>query len=185
MILTKNDILDHIASGHIKIQPLTMSSVGTNSIDLHLGGSLAIYNTPDGVLDCKQPNDITRITIPEEGYILQPGKLYLASTLEYTETLLHVPQVTGKSSIGRLGINIHATAGFGDVGFCGYWTLEIFVVEPVKIYAGIPIGQIWYSEPKSVPEIKYMELGSSSYTDAHNPLPQPSRLYRKFQQTNS
>lgn len=182
MILTKDDIFDAIANKDIVVTPLNMSSVGTNSIDVHLGGNLAVYTSE---LDASKPNDITRFEIPDEGFVLQPGVLYLAVTQEYTETLKHVPCLTGKSSIGRLGINIHATAGFGDVGFCGYWTLELFVVQPVRIFKGMPIGQIWYTEPKSLPATKYMERDSSSYIDAHNPLPQPSRLYKKFTEVRS
>ena len=65
-------------------------------------------------------------------------------TEEYTETLAHVPFLEGKSSTGRLGIDIHATAGKGDVGFCNTWTLEISVAQPVRIYYGMPIGQLIY-----------------------------------------
>ena len=66
------------------------------------------------------------------------------STLEYTETRRFVPFLEGKSSVGRLGIDIHATAGKGDVGFCNHWTLEISVSQPVRVYAGMPIGQLIY-----------------------------------------
>ena len=76
--------------------------------------------------------------------MLLPGHLYLGVTDEYTETHAHVPFLEGKSSTGRLGIDIHATAGKGDVGFCNAWTLEISCVQPVKIYAGMPIGQLIY-----------------------------------------
>ncbi|MBX6379500.1 MAG: dCTP deaminase, partial [Thermoflavifilum aggregans] len=74
----------------------------------------------------------------------QPGILYLGVTQEYTETHAFVPFLEGKSSTGRLGIHIHATAGKGDVGFCNTWTLEISVVQPVRVYAGMPIGQLIY-----------------------------------------
>jgi dCTP deaminase len=105
--------------------------------------------------------------------------------LEYTETYCAVPVLEGKSSIGRLGISVHQTAGFGDVGFCGHWTLEISVLMPIRVYAGMPIGQISYHVPKSMPEVGYMQRKASSYTDAHDPKPQPSRLYRKLNANNS
>lgn len=96
------------------------------------------------VLDAKSHNKIEEFTIPDEGFVLQPGTLYLGVTEEYTETHAHVPFLEGKSSTGRLGIDIHATAGKGDVGFCNTWTLEISVSQPVRIYAGMPIGQLIY-----------------------------------------
>ena len=81
----------------------------------------------DETLDAKKHNKVTHFEIPDDGYVLQPGVLYLGVTEEYTETHAHVPFLEGKSSIGRLGIDIHATAGKGDVGFCNCWTLEISV----------------------------------------------------------
>ena len=77
---------------------------------------------------------------------MNPGRLYLGRTVEYTETKGYVPMIEGRSSIGRLGMFIHVTAGFGDVGFCGYWTLEISCIQPVRIYPGIEICQIFYHE---------------------------------------
>ncbi len=79
-----------------------------------------------------------------EGLILQPNVIYLASTVEYTETLRHVPVIQGKSSLGRLGLFVHVTAGFGDVGFKGHWTLELIAVQRIKIYPGMKIAQIVY-----------------------------------------
>ncbi|RYF80985.1 MAG: dCTP deaminase, partial [Chitinophagaceae bacterium] len=109
---------------------------------VHLGKYLATYN--DRILDAKAHNTITHFEIPKEGYVLMPNTLYLGVTREYTETHAHVPFLEGKSSTGRLGIDIHATAGKGDVGFCNTWTLEISVAQPVKVYAGMPIGQLIY-----------------------------------------
>lgn len=128
--------------GEIVIEPFDPKSLGTNSYDVHLGKYLAVY--VDECLDARKHNKIQEIIIPEEGYILQPGKLYLGVTEEYTETHTTVPFLEGKSSIGRLGIDIHATAGKGDVGFCNTWTLEISCVQPVRIYAGMPVGQLIY-----------------------------------------
>jgi dCTP deaminase len=84
------------------------------------------------------------LTIPPGGMVLEPNRLYLGRTRERTETHNHVPMIEGRSSIGRLGLFVHVTAGFGDVGFCGYWTLEMFAVQPVKIYPGVSICQIFY-----------------------------------------
>jgi len=142
MILSDSRILEEIEKGTIVIEPYDRKNLGSNSYDVHLGKFLAMYN--DTALDARKHNKITHFEIPPEGYILQPHMLYLGVTAEYTETHAHVPFLEGKSSTGRLGIDIHATAGKGDVGFCNAWTLEISCVQPVRIYAGMPIGQLIY-----------------------------------------
>jgi dCTP deaminase len=148
MILTDTSILQAIQEGKIVIEPFDRSALGTNSYDVHLSKYLAIYSNRE--LDAKMDNPISEFEIPEEGFVLQPGELYLGSTMEYTETHHTVPFLEGKSSVGRLGIDIHATAGKGDVGFCNYWTLEISCVRPVRVYAGMPIGQLIYFQVKVV-----------------------------------
>ena len=142
MILTDQKILESIENQQIVIKPFDVSNLGTNSYDVHLSKNLAIYI--DQELDAKKHNHIKEVEIGPEGYVIQPGILYLGVTEEYTETHNSVPFLEGKSSVGRLGIDIHATAGKGDVGFCNTWTLEISCVQPVRIYAGMPIGQLIY-----------------------------------------
>lgn len=142
MILTDKQILQAIEEGEIVIEPWRPGNLGTNSYDVHLGHHLAVYE--DEVLDAKKHNQVRHFDIPEEGFVLQPGTLYLGVTEEYTETHNAVPFLEGKSSVGRLGIDIHATAGKGDVGFCNTWTLEISCVHPVRVYGGMPIGQLIY-----------------------------------------
>jgi dCTP deaminase len=144
MILSDKRILAEIENGNILIEPFRRDCLGSNSYDVHLGKFLAVYK--DAELDAKKHNLIEDIIIPEEGFVLQPNILYLGVTEEYTETHKHVPFLEGKSSTGRLGIHIHATAGKGDVGFCNTWTLEITVVHPVRVYAGMPVGQLIYFE---------------------------------------
>src|SRR4028118_2234825 len=142
MILSDKRILEEIHRATIKIEPFKRESLGTNSYDVHLGQHLAVY--ADRELDAKKHNTIEHFEIPPEGYVLQPGVLYLGVTQEYTETHAHVPFLEGKSSTGRLGIDIHATAGKGDIGFCNAWTLEISVSMPVRVYYGMPVGQLIY-----------------------------------------
>ncbi len=142
MILTDQQILKSIEDKQIVIEPYDRKCLGTNSYDVHLGKTLATYRNK--TLDAKKHNTIEYFEIPDEGYVIMPGILYLGVTLEYTETHNSVPFLEGKSSIGRLGIDIHATAGKGDVGFCNTWTLEISCVQPVRIYKGMPIGQLIY-----------------------------------------
>ena len=142
MILTDKKILESIDSGQIVIEPFKKECLGTNSYDVHLGKYLAVYK--NRILDARKHNEVEEIEIGPDGILLQPGVLYLGVTAEYTETHNSVPFLEGKSSVGRLGIDIHATAGKGDVGFCNSWTLEISCVQPVRVYAGMPIGQLIY-----------------------------------------
>lgn len=163
MILSDKRILEEIEKGSIVIEPFSRQYLGSNSYDVHLGKHLAVYT--DAVLDAKKHNTITHFDIPEEGYVLQPGTLYLGVTEEYTETHQHVPFLEGKSSTGRLGIDIHATAGKGDVGFCNTWTLEISCVHPVRIYAGMPIGQLIYFPVDGEVENLYNKKENAKYTE--------------------
>ena len=142
MIFSDSRILEKIGTGEIVIDPFDRDCLGTNSYDVHLGKYLATYIHPE--LDAKKHNPIEEIEIGEEGYVLRPGQLYLGVTVEYTETHCAVPFLEGKSSVGRLGIDIHATAGKGDVGFCNTWTLEISCIHPVRVYYGMPVGQLIY-----------------------------------------
>ena len=162
MILSDQRILEEIEKGSIKIEPYDRSCLGSNSYDVHLGKWLATYR--EHILDAKKHNEIESFEIPPEGFVLYPHIFYLGVTAEYTETHEHVPFLEGKSSTGRLGIDIHATAGKGDVGFCGNWTLEISVKQPVRIYAGMPIGQLIYFPVLGEIEVKYNQKKDAKYS---------------------
>lgn len=161
MILSDKRILEEIEKETIKIVPFNRDKLGSNSYDVNLGKWLATYN--DQILDAKSHNKINYFEIPEDGFILYPNTFYLGVTDEYTETHAHVPFLEGKSSTGRLGIDIHATAGKGDIGFCGHWTLEISVKQPVKIYKGMPIGQLIYFPVDGEVEVKYNQKQNAKY----------------------
>ncbi|MGZ5243975.1 MAG: dCTP deaminase [Bacteroidia bacterium] len=161
MILSDKKILEEIEKGTILIEPFRRDCLGSNSYDVHLGKHLACYI--NRVLDAREHNKIEEFKIPEEGYVLEPGTLYLGVTEEYTETHAHVPFLEGKSSAGRLGIFIHATAGKGDVGYCNTWTLEIMVIQPIRIYAGMPIGQLIYHSLDGEIEIMYKDKRNAKY----------------------
>ncbi len=163
MILSDQLILKEIEAGTIVIEPFKRECLGTNSYDVHLGKHLACYTNRE--LDAKKHNTIEHFEIPKEGFVLQPNTLYLGVTLEYTETHKHVPFLEGKSSTGRLGIDIHATAGKGDVGFCNTWTLEISATQPVKIYAGMPIGQLIYFVVEGEIETLYNTKENAKYNN--------------------
>ncbi|MBK7870400.1 MAG: dCTP deaminase [Saprospiraceae bacterium] len=161
MILSDKKILEAIDKGEIVIEPYNREFLGTNSYDVHLGKWLALYK--DEVLDARKHNEIEHFMIPDEGFVLQPDQLYLGVTEEYTETHTTVPFLEGKSSVGRLGIDIHATAGKGDVGFCNHWTLEISVSMPVRVYAGMPIGQLIYFKVDGDIENYYNKKQNAKY----------------------
>lgn len=161
MILSDQEILKSIDNQDIVIEPFDVSCLGTNSYDVHLGNYLATYK--ERVLDAKKHNPIEIFEIPEEGFVLQAGILYLGVTLEYTETHTTVPFLEGKSSVGRLGIDIHATAGKGDVGFCNTWTLEISCTHPVRIYKGMPIGQLIYFKVDGEINTYYNKKSNAKY----------------------
>ncbi|MCP4442482.1 MAG: dCTP deaminase [Aureispira sp.] len=163
MILSDKEILKSIETGEIVIQPYTPSCLGTNSYDVHLSKHLAMYDSQ--VLDAKKHNTVSHFEIPEEGFVLHPNTLYLGVTEEYTETHNSVPFLEGKSSVGRLGIDIHATAGKGDVGFCNSWTLEISVTQPVRVYAGMPIGQLIYFQVYGDIQNYYNKKKNAKYTE--------------------
>lgn len=141
MILTGKEIERRLGSDII-IEPYEAEQLNPNSYNLRLHNELLLYK--GDILDPKKNNETESLIIPEEGFVLEPGRLYLARTLEYTETRGLVPMILGRSSVGRLGITVHITSGFGDVGFCGYWTLQLTCVQKVRIYPGMKICQIFY-----------------------------------------
>lgn len=177
MILTDAEILAQIEKGTIKIEPFDPSCLGSNSYDVHLGSMLAEYT--DRELDAKKHNRIELYQIPDEGIVLEPDRLYLGVTEEYTETHAHVPFLEGKSSVGRLGIDIHATAGKGDIGFCNFWTLEISVKLPVRVYAGMPIGQLIYFAVEGTVINPYNVKSLAKYNDRTN-APVESMMWKNF-----
>jgi dCTP deaminase len=175
MILTDKEIFENMEKGFIKVEPFNRECLGTNSYDVHLGKTLAHYK--DDVIDARKHNLIETFDIPDEGYVLMPDKFYLGVTMEYTETLKHVPFLEGKSSVGRLGIDIHATAGKGDVGFCNYWTLEISVKMPVRVYANMPIGQLIYFDVKGDILTPYNTKSSAKY-NSKSAIPVESMMWK-------
>jgi dCTP deaminase len=199
-ILVDKDILLAIDRGRIVIDPFDRACLGTNSYDVHLAPTLRVYKGDlervepainDGAwiaatppLDMRRPRETHDVAIPEDGYVLKPGELYLASTVEHTESWDHVPMLNGRSSVGRLGLSIHVTAGTGDVGFRGAWTMELFVVRPLRIYAGVPIGQLLWMTVSSAPLVPYDRKPSAKYSDA-GPLPQTSKLHEELVRRSS
>lgn len=171
MILSGSEIKAQLGS-NILIDPFDDEQLNPNSYNLRLHDGLMVYE--EIVLDMRRENRFRRLTIPEDGLVLQPNQLYLGRTVEHTETHNLVPMLEGRSSIGRLGLFVHVTAGFGDVGFCGFWTLEMFAVQPVRIYAGVQVAQIFYHTVEG----DVTEYQSGKYQ--HNTDIQPSLLHREL-----
>jgi len=201
MILTGNEIKDAIQRGDIHIKPDDISkySVGANSIDVRLNPSLRCYDEIE--IDSKKNNKTNILTIPEEGLVLMPDFLYLASTNESVISHKYVPVLDGVSSVGRLGISIHQTAGYGDVGwgyeiektgfnskkhdFCHIsrkiagkikyptWTLEISCIQPVRIYPNMRIGQVRFHQVVGEPSYY-----GGKYNDQKEPT--ASKMYKEF-----
>lgn len=173
MILSGREIKKQIEAGAIHIEPFDVRLLNPNSYNLRLHNELLVYT--DEILDMKRPLNTETIIIPEDGLVLQPGRLYLGRTYEHTSSQSYVPMLEGRSSVGRLGLYIHVTAGFGDVGFAGYWTLEIQCVQPVRIYPMVEICQIYYHTIEG----DYELYTGGKYQN--NQGIQPSLMYRDFE----
>ena len=173
MILSGDEIRAHLGRNLI-IDPFEPSRLNPNSYNLTLHDELLTYE--EVVLDMREANRTRRLRIPKDGLVLTPQKLYLGRTAERTETHNFVPMIEGRSSIGRLGLFVHVTAGFGDVGFCGYWTLEMFAIQPIRIYPGVAICQIFCHHIAG----KITEYHSDKYQN--NQDIQPSLLFKEFEQ---
>jgi len=184
----------------IGIDPFDVSQVNPNSYNLRLFDQLLIYTkmkplhdwyeagakfqNPDleykvprpwpVPLDMKAPETVCGEQIGPSGFTIWPGVLYLASTIEYTETHDLVPCVDGRSGVGRLNVCVHQTAGFGDTSFNGTFTLELSCLYPIKIYPGVQICQISYRK---------LEGESVDYVGRYQGQrgPQPSRLWKEVQ----
>ena len=172
MILPGKEILKHMGK-EIIITPFDEKRINPNSYNLSLADELLVYEQDE--LDMKKPNPTKQIVIPEEGLLLEPNRLYLGRTNEFTKTDRYVPMLEGRSSTGRLGLFIHVTAGFGDIGFAGYWTLEIFCVQPVRIYPNVEICQIYYHDIDG----EYDLYSSGKYQN--NSGIQASLMYKDFE----
>jgi len=171
MILSGQEIRNRLGSS-ILIDPFDEAKLNPNSYNLTLHDELMTYE--ELVLDMRKANRVRRMQIPPEGIVLTPHQLYLGRTVERTETYDLVPMIEGRASIGRLGLFVHVTAGFGDVGFKGFWTLEMFAVQPVRIYAGVPICQIFYHQIIG----DYTNYDSDKYQN--NRDIQPSLLFKEL-----
>lgn len=170
-VLTGPQILQEMVRGDIVIEPFNQSQLNPNSYNLCLDKTLVVYKNHE--LDMALANDTEVIEIPPRGLVLHPGKLYLGSTVERIFMPKHVAIVEGRSSVGRLGLCVHVTAGFIDTGFNGTVTLELSVVQPLRVYADTQICQIAYSTVFGC-VMPY----DGKYQNQKGP--QPSQIWREF-----
>jgi len=186
VILSDRSIKEALVSGRIVVEPLDPRDVQPSSVDLHIDKYFRVFrNDTTPYIDPKQAQeDLTEIVEVEEGnaFILHPGEFVLGSTAECVQLPSDlVARLEGKSSLGRLGLLIHSTAGFVDAGWDGHLTLELSNVAnlPIALYPGMKIGQISFFQMTTEAEHPYgsSEKGSK-YQGQRGPT--PSRYYLNF-----
>jgi dCTP deaminase len=169
MILTGSEIEKQVREGKIWINPYEVESTNPNSYDFRLANKLKVVD--EQVIDPKKLSRYSEVVIPPEGFLLEPGKLYLGSTVEEIGSDYFVPLMQAKSSIGRLGLSICLNSGFGDLGYKRSWTLVLSAIYPTKIYSEMKVGQIYFL----IPEGK-IKLYDGHYQTADGPV--VSQLWR-------
>ncbi len=142
MILTGNEIKQQIDEGRIKIDPFNENQLNPNSYDFRLGDTLKYYTNE--ILDPKIKQPVKEVRIPESGFVLSPGRIYLGHTFEIMGSDFYVPIIRGRSSTARLGLFIHITADIIDIGSHNQWTLQLYAVQPIKVYPNSLIGQVTF-----------------------------------------
>ena len=155
-MLTASQIQKDWEAGVIEITPFDPAQLNINSYDLRIGDTYKIIKTAAPGL-CMDPHNIRIDTkeiveyeerdIPEYGMQLQPGELYLIPTLERVGTDYYIPMVTGRSSLGRIGVSVHCEAGFGDIGYHGVWTLQLKSTYKTVIYPYTRVAQVYFMTP--------------------------------------
>ncbi|WP_435192292.1 dCTP deaminase domain-containing protein [Streptomyces sp. bgisy126] len=146
MILTGTEIERERTNGRITIEPFTPEQVNPNSYNFRLGKTLRVYQ--EMPLDARRTNDFEEIEIPDDGYVLEPGRLYLAHTVETLGSEHYAPTFAARSSVARLGLFINLSASLGDIGYTGQWTLQLYSMNRVRVYPGINIGQMMWWRPQ-------------------------------------
>ena len=184
MILSDRTIREEIEAGRIVIDPFDPACVQPSSVDLHVDAEFRVFaNNRYPYIDVKQEQpDLTELieTKPDEPFILHPGEFVLGSTLERVALPTDlVARLEGKSSLGRLGLLIHSTAGYVDPGWKGNLTLELSNVAnlPITLYPGMKIGQISFFRLTTAAEIPYGGTGSK-YQGQRGPT--ASRFFEDF-----
>jgi dCTP deaminase len=174
MILTGKEIIKQVQLGRIKIDPFNIEQVNPNSYNFRIGNTIKYYVDP--VLDPKIKQEVRQISFDSRGYILCPGRIYLGHTLEVMGSDYYVPVIKGRSSTARLGLFIHVTADIIDIGSHNQWTLQLYAVQPVKIYPNMLIGQVTFWTV-----LGEIELYRGKYQGSMGPY--ESKIYEDFENT--
>ena len=178
MILSDKQILTEYEASNIVIHPFEMKYINPCSIDLTLNPEFKIYK--EGILDVRQPNETETFTIPEDGYILVPGEVYLYACNERIGVKNNIrAKVEGKSSLGRLGLFVHVTAGFIDPGFEGSLVLELVATRPIRIYPNMKICQIEFAYVQGDILQSYDKKSGSKYMNQTGV--QESLMYKNYE----
>lgn len=146
MILTGEEIARQVRSGYICIDPFEYSDVNPNSYNYHLGPELK--TSASRQIDALHTDEWSILHLPVDGFVLEPGRVYLGSTRERIGSSHYVPSLIGRSSLGRLGVFLQISADLGNLGAIHNWTLEIVVTQPVRLYPGMRCGQVTFWEPQ-------------------------------------
>lgn len=174
MILTGTQIEIARNAGTIIIEPFVPEFVNPNSYNFRLGKTLRTYD--EAVLDPRHENRFTEIEIPDDGYVLEPSRLYLAHTVEKLGGTHYAPTFAARSSVARLGLFINLSAPLGDIGFIGQWTLQLFAAAPVRVYAGMQIGQMMWWQPTGTVQLydgKYQAAAGVRSSDIYKDFLKP------------
>ncbi|MGI4861656.1 MAG: dCTP deaminase [Janthinobacterium lividum] len=172
MILTGLEIEQRVQAGDIVITPFLRDNVNPNSYNFRLHERMKVYE--DGVIDVREETPTRDVLIGPDGFELEPMKLYLAATVETMGSTCFVPTYAARSSIARLGMFINLSAPLGDIGFVGRWTIQLFALNRIRVYAGMNIGQMmfWRVQGK-------IELYKGKYQGATEAF--ASRLFLDYQ----
>lgn len=141
MILTGREIVREYRNGNISIVPFSDRCVNPNSYNYHLGKQLKVFQYFDG-----KKSFFEETIIPEDGFVLQPGQMYLGHTEEIIGSSTYAMSLIGRSSIGRLGLFLQLSANLGHVTSKHQWTLELMATKAIRIYPGMIIGQVSFWE---------------------------------------
>lgn len=163
MILTGSEIKKNIVSGKVKVFPYEDKMLNPNSYNYHLGPVLKVPSAE--VMDPGHHHEFETIEIPSEGYVLMPGILYLGHTFEVIGSECFVINLIGRSSLGRLGLFLQITADLGQLGKAHSWTLEMKVVQPLRIYPMMRIGQVSFWQASGDIDFLYQ----SGYAEFNTP----------------
>ena len=178
MILSDSSITEEMKNNSITIEPFNPAYLKANGYDVHLGSKLGVYDDLD--FDCKAEPTLRLFDIERNGFVLQPGELYLGVTKELIGSKVHIPYIDGKSSLGRLGMMVHITAGAADSGWNGPFTLEIMVAKPTRVYADMPIGQVRFQCVHGEVLNPYNKDSNSKYNESPRDAPVGSKMFRNY-----